>query len=81
MNDIEKRVIALVAKQLKTEPEKVKLESSFSDDLGADSLDQVEMVMEFEQEFGIEIPDNMAEKIVKVSDAVKFIDEQLKKAA
>ena len=81
MTDIEKRVVALVAKQLKTEPEKVRLDASFSDDLGADSLDQVEMVMEFEQEFGIEIPDNMAEKIVKVSDAVKFIDEQLKKAA
>lgn len=81
MTDIEKRVVASVAKILNADLDKVSLDSSFADDLGADSLAQVEMVMEFEQEFGIEIPDSMAEKIVKVSDAVRFIDEQLKKAA
>ena len=81
MTEIENRVVALVAKQLKNDPTKIKLDASFSDDLGADSLDQVEMVMAFEEEFGIEIPDNVAEKIVKVSDAVSYIEEQLKKAA
>ncbi|MFI4984094.1 MAG: acyl carrier protein [Rickettsiales bacterium] len=80
MSDTLTRVTNLVAKQLDIDVKNVQPESRFQEDLGADSLDQVEMVMAFEEEFGIEIPDNVAEKIVKVSDAVKFIDEQ-KKAA
>lgn len=80
MSDTLTRVTNLVAKQLDIDVKNVQSESRFQEDLGADSLDQVEMVMAFEEEFGIEIPDNVAEKIVKVSDAVHFIDEQ-KKAA
>lgn len=81
MSDTENRVIKLVAEHLDIDPSKVKKESKFQDDLGADSLDQVEMVMRIEEEFGIDIPDESAEKIVKVSDAIDFIDAQLKKSA
>ncbi len=81
MSEIQTRVVKLVAKHLDVDPSKVQPESRFQEDLGADSLDQVEMVMEFEEAFSIEIPDSAAEKIVKVSDAIKFIEEQTKKAA
>lgn len=81
MSDIETRVTKLIAEHLDVDPSKVKRDAKFTDDLGADSLDQVEMVMAFEEEFGIEIPDNEAEKIAKVDDAINFIEEQLKKAA
>jgi acyl carrier protein len=81
MSDIENRVIALVAKHLKADPKDVRPDAKFSDDLGADSLDQVEMVMAFEEEFSIEISEEAAAKIVKVSDAVNYIQTELKKAA
>jgi acyl carrier protein len=81
MSDIENRVIALVAKHLKADPKDVKPDAKFSDDLGADSLDQVEMVMAFEEEFGIEIAEEDAVKIVKVSDAINYIQNEIKKAA
>ncbi|MDF3048291.1 MAG: acylcarrier protein [Candidatus Midichloriaceae bacterium] len=81
MSDIETRVTKLIAEHLDVDPAKVKRDARFTDDLGADSLDQVELVMAFEEEFSIEIPDNNAEKIVKVEDAIMFIEEQLKKAA
>ncbi len=81
MSDIETRVTKLIAEHLDVDPAKVKREARFTDDLGADSLDQVELVMAFEEEFGIEIPDNMAEKIVKVEDAITFIQEQVNKAS
>lgn len=81
MSDIENRVIALVAKQLKSDPKDIKPDAKFSDDLGADSLDQVEMVMAFEEEFGVEINEEVASKITKVSDAVSYIQAELKKAA
>jgi acyl carrier protein len=81
MSEVQTRVVKLVAEHLDVDPSKVQAESRFQEDLGADSLDQVEMVMAFEEAFSIEIPDNAAEKIVKVSDAVKFIEEQVKKAA
>lgn len=81
MSDVETRVFKLVADHLKVDPLKVKADASFSSDLGFDSLDQVEMVMAFEEEFGIEIPDEAAEKIVKVSDAIRYIEEKTKKAA
>ncbi|MCE2992214.1 MAG: acyl carrier protein [Candidatus Jidaibacter sp.] len=81
MSDIETRVTKLIAEHLDVDPAKVKKDARFTDDLGADSLDQVELVMAFEEEFSIEIPDNNAEKIVKVEDAIVFIEEQLKKAA
>jgi acyl carrier protein len=77
-NDIKTRVIKLVASQLDIDPGKIRPNSSFEADLGADSLDRVELVMALEEEFKVEIPDNAAEKITKVEDAVNFIEEQLK---
>lgn len=74
---IEAQVKNVVAKQLGIDPEKVTLEASFVDNLGADSLDLVELTMAFEDEFNIEIPDVDAEKILKVQDAVKYVEETL----
>ena len=79
MSDIADRVKSIVVKHLGVEADNVKQEASFIDDLGADSLDTVELVMAFEEEFGIEIPDDAAETIQTVGDAVKFI-EKAKKA-
>lgn len=70
---VEEKVKEIVASHLGAEKDKITMESSFVDDLGADSLDQVELVMAFEEEFGIEIPDGDAEKIAKVADAVNFV--------
>ena len=78
MSDIEARVRKIVAKQLDVSEEKVTLDASFIDDLGADSLDVVELVMTLEDEFGCEIPDELAEKIVTLDDAVKYIQENVK---
>lgn len=75
MEDIAIRVKQLVAENLGVELEKVTDKSSFVDDLGADSLDTVELVMALEEEFGIEIPDAAAEKITTVDAAVKYIAE------
>ncbi len=75
MSDIAERVINIVVEHLGVEKEKVIDSASFIDDLGADSLDTVELVMAFEEEFGCEIPDDAAEKIVTVKDAVAFIEE------
>jgi len=69
------RVTDIVADQLGVEKEKITPETSFVDDLGADSLDTVELVMELEEEFDINIPDDAAEKIQTVGQAIKFIDE------
>ncbi len=76
MSDIETRVKKIVAEHLDVEEAKITTDSSFTDDLGADSLDQVELVMAFEEEFNVEIPDDVAEKIVKVSDAIEHIEKQ-----
>ncbi|ADG68390.1 acyl carrier protein [Planctopirus limnophila DSM 3776] len=75
-SSVEDKVIAIVSEQLSIAKEDVKLESSFIDDLKADSLDVVELVMEFEDEFGIQIPDEDYEKIKTVGDAVKYISEK-----
>ena len=75
-DDIKSKVTKIVADHLGIEEEKVKEESSFIDDLGADSLDTVELVMAFEEEFGSEISDSDAEKILTVGDAVKFIENK-----
>lgn len=69
------RVRKIVVDNLGVEADKVSESASFIDDLGADSLDTVELVMAFEEEFGIEIPDDAAESILTVADAVKFITE------
>jgi len=73
MENVEQRVKKIVAEQLGVNEAEIKNESSFVDDLGADSLDTVELVMAFEEEFGIEIPDDAAETIQTFGDAVKFI--------
>ncbi|MEY4159530.1 MAG: hypothetical protein RLZZ136_151 [Pseudomonadota bacterium] len=75
MSDTADRVKKIVVEHLGVEAEKVTEDASFIDDLGADSLDIVELVMAFEEEFGVEIPDDAAEKISTVSDAIKFITE------
>ena len=74
MSDTPDRVKKIVVEHLGVEPEKVTEEASFIDDLGADSLDIVELVMAFEEEFGVEIPDDAAEKITTVKDAISYID-------
>jgi acyl carrier protein len=71
--DVTERVIKIVIDRLNVEEAEVKLEASFKEDLGADSLDVVELVMELEDEFGMEISDDDAEKIVTVGDAVNYI--------
>ena len=75
MSDIADRVRKIVVEHLNVDPEKVVDKASFIDDLGADSLDQVELVMAFEEEFGCEIPDDAAEHILTVGDAVKFLEK------
>ncbi len=75
MSDIADRVKKIVAEHLGVEAEKVTDNASFIDDLGADSLDTVELVMAFEEEFGTEIPDDAAETILTIGDAVKFIEK------
>ena len=75
MSDIADRVKKIVVEHLGVEPEKVTEAASFIDDLGADSLDTVELVMAFEEEFDIEIPDEDAEKITTVGDAIQYIKE------
>lgn len=75
MATVSERVIDIVAEQLGVDKEKVKPETSFVNDLGADSLDTVELVMELEEEFDINIPDDAAEKIQTVGEAIGFIEK------
>ena len=75
MSDIVERVKKIVVEHLSVEESKISETASFIDDLGADSLDTVELVMAFEVEFGIEIPDDAAETILTFGDAVKFIED------
>ena len=72
-NEVKAKIKKIVADHLGIEEEKVTEEASFIDDLGADSLDTVELVMAFEEEFGCEIPDDAAEKIVTLKDAVTYL--------
>ena len=76
MGTIEQRVIEIVSEQLGVDKEKITTDTSFVNDLGADSLDTVELVMELEEEFDISIPDEAAEKIQKVGEAVAFIESE-----
>jgi len=75
MSDVSERVKKIIVEHLAVDEAKVTDDASFIDDLGADSLDTVELVMHFEEEFGVEIPDDAAEKIVTVKDAVGFIEQ------
>lgn len=74
--EILEKVKQIIADQLGKDPEEIKPESNFVQDLGADSLDIVELVMAFEEEFDLEIPDDAAEKIATVADAVEYIKQQ-----
>ncbi len=73
---IQDKIVEIIVEQLGVKPEEVTPEASFVDDLGADSLDTVELVMALEEEFGIEIPDEDAEKIQTVGDAARYIEEK-----
>jgi acyl carrier protein len=75
---IEERVKQIIVDQLGVKPEQVTPEAKFIEDLGADSLDTVELVMAFEEEFGSEIPDEEAEKLQSVGDVIKYIEEMKK---
>ncbi len=79
MSNIEQRVKKIVAEQLGVNEADIKNESSFVDDLGADSLDTVELVMALEEEFECEIPDEDAEKITSVQQAIDYVNNNLKK--
>ena len=81
MENIEQRVKKIVAEQLGVNESEIKTESSFVDDLGADSLDTVELVMALEEEFECEIPDEEAEKITTVQQAIDYVNAHLKKKA
>ena len=74
MSAIESKVKAIIVDKLGVEESEVTNEASFTNDLGADSLDTVELIMEFEKEFGIQIPDDQAEKIGTVGDAISYIE-------
>lgn len=78
MSEIESKVKEIIVEKLGVEESEVTLEASFTNDLGADSLDTVELIMEFEKEFGISIPDDKAEKIATVGDAIAYIEENAK---
>jgi acyl carrier protein len=75
------KVKSIIAEQLGVKKEEVTEEAKFIDDLGADSLDTVELVMALEEEFGIEIPDEDAEKMVTVNEAIKYIEEKAKQSS
>ena len=78
MSEVAERVKAIIVDKLSVEETEVTNEASFTNDLGADSLDTVEFIMEFEKEFGISIPDDQAEKITTVGDAVAYIEANAK---
>lgn len=78
VSSIQERVTEIVVEQLSLEKDKVKLESKFVEDLGADSLDTVELVMALEEEFDIDIPDEEAEKITSLKDAIEYIQQHAK---
>jgi acyl carrier protein len=77
MADIKERVVAIIVDKLGVDEGEVNPEASFTNDLGADSLDTVELIMEFEKEFNIAIPDDQAENIATVGEAIKYIEEHI----
>lgn len=78
MSEIAEKVKAIIVDKLSVEADDVKNEASFANDLGADSLDTVELIMEFEKEFKVTIPDDQAEKISTVGDAIAYIEANVK---
>ena len=79
MSEIEARVKAIIVEKFGVSESEVTAEANFTNDLNADSLDRVELIMEIEDEFGISIPDDLAEKISTVGDAIKFVEEEVAK--
>ncbi len=77
MSDIATRVNKIIVEKLGVDESEISLKASFTNDLGADSLDQVELIMEFEKEFNISIPDEQAENITTVGEAVTYLEEQI----
>ena len=77
MEDIASKVTAIIVDKLGVDEREVRPDASLTNDLGADSLDTVELIMEFENQFGLSIPDNIAEKISTVGDAIKYIEDNL----
>jgi len=75
MSEIKDKIVSIIVDKLGVEPAEVTNEASFTNDLGADSLDTVELIMEFEKEFNLAIPDDQAEKIGTVVDAIKYVEE------
>ena len=75
MSDVNSKVVSIIVDKLGVEESEVANEASFTNDLGADSLDTVELIMEFEKEFNIAIPDDQAENIQTVGDAISYIEE------
>ena len=79
MADVKEKVVSIIVDKLGVNPEDVVETASFTNDLGADSLDTVELIMAFEDKFNVEIPDEEAEKISTVGDALKYIEEHIEK--
>ncbi|MBN4081731.1 acyl carrier protein [bacterium AH-315-C07] len=79
MSDIGSRVKAIIIDKLGVDESEVTAEASFTNDLGADSLDTVELIMEFEKEFSVAIPDEQAENITTVGEAISYLEDQVKK--
>jgi len=77
MSEIQTRIVKVICEQLDVEAEKVTIEADFIEDLGADSLDTVELVMAFEEEFDLEIPDDVAEKIRTVKDVIALVSDKV----
>ena len=78
MSEISQKVVEIIKDRLNQYVKNITPEASFANDLGADSLDTVELIMAFEEEFGLEIPDEAAEKISTVGDAIKYVEEHAK---
>ena len=78
MSEVANKVVEIIVDKLGVKAEEVVPEASFTNDLGADSLDTVELIMAFEEEFGLEIPDEAAEKISTVGDAINYVEEHAK---
>ncbi|MCR5014812.1 MAG: acyl carrier protein [Bacteroidales bacterium] len=81
MSEIEQQIVPIIAEKLGVNPSEVTLDASFTNDLGADSLDTVELMLDFEKKFGISIPDDQQENIVTVGDVIRLIEEEQKKQA
>ncbi len=81
MSEIAEQIVPIIAEKLGVNPSEVTMDASFTNDLGADSLDTVELMLDFEKKFGIAIPDDQQESIVTVGDVIRLIEEEQKKNA